>query len=108
LKSLFDYNQQDRKFYEDTLLKAHSKRNYQEELLAFLKSNKVSSTLDFYPFLQAFKNSQEAKDENLQFTLLETEATEKILAPLNQIFRYLQRKTIWTKEEIEADSNISA
>ncbi len=45
--------------------------------------------------------------ESLKSKLTEITNTERLLCPLSRIFRYLQTRSFWTKDEIESDTFIN-
>jgi hypothetical protein len=105
--SLLNYGKAELEFYDRLILKVESANPYQNYLYNFLSSQPQSEHFTFYSFLRSFGNSSHAKDAALQQILRDIENTEKILSPLNRIFRYIQTKPLWTRDEIITDEIIT-
>jgi hypothetical protein len=104
--SLLDYNKSELEFYDRLILKVNVANPWQNYLYDFLNAQLQSEEFVLYPFLKSFGNSSYVKDTALQQIVLDIENTEKILSPLNRVFRYIQTKPLWTKDEILADKII--
>ncbi len=107
LKSLLYYTKKERSFYSESILKVGVANPYQNELLQFVSNAYLPYKLDLYAFLKSFSKSLGKQNDTLKSILEEIEFTEKILCPLNYIFRYLQGKPIWEKNELLKDAYIS-
>lgn len=107
LKPLLNFTTREQRFYYETILKINAPNPYQNEVLNFVSNNKLPPKLDLYPFLKSFSASLGDDQAALKNILEEIEFTEKILCPLNCIFRYLQTKPIWEKDEILNDNYIT-
>ncbi len=75
-----------------------------KELFQIFSSNKELLNLSFYDLLQALRSH--TSSDKLQYALQLIYNTEKVLSPLNRVFRYLQTQSFWKKEEIEKDAFI--
>ncbi|HEX5152347.1 MAG TPA: hypothetical protein VFW07_12925 [Parafilimonas sp.] len=104
--SLLDYSKTELEFYDRLILKVDRANPWQNYLYDFLNAQPQSSEFVLYPFLKSFGNSSFVKGTDLQRILLDIENTEKILSPLNRIFRYIQTKPLWTRDEILTDEII--
>jgi hypothetical protein len=80
---------------------------FQNRLFDYVNSKKLEGEFKLYEFLQQFSNYLNKDEVALKEILVLHEQTEKILSPINTIFRYLQTKPLWTKEEIQNDEYIS-
>lgn len=106
LKPLLDFTKREKIFYTDLILKVNGANPFQNELFHFVSKNQLPSTFDLYPFLKSFGKTLGISNENLKNLLNEIAYTEKILSPLNHIFRYLQTKPLWLKQELIKDHYI--
>lgn len=106
IKPLLNYTKRERAFYTDMILKVNSANPFQNELFQFISNNAIPGELDLYPFLDSFAKALGNKNDPLKSILEEIVLTEKILCPLNYIFRYLQTKPIWEKNELLQDAYI--
>ncbi|MFD2514217.1 hypothetical protein ACFSRY_10090 [Pontibacter locisalis] len=77
-----------------------------KELFQMFASNKELLNLSFYDLLQAL--SSRTNNDKLQYALQLIYNTEKVLSPLNRVFRYLQTQSFWKQEEIEKNSFIDS
>jgi len=107
LKSLLKFTKKEKAFYRDVILNIEAANPYQNQLFQFISNNSLPEKLDLYPFLKSFSRSLGNDDGVLKGILKDIECTEKVLCPLNYIFRYLQTKPIWEKHELLADDYIS-
>lgn len=74
------------------------------ELLIQFNNNPEFRDLSFYELIQALTKA--SSNSNFKAILSYIENTERVICPLNRIFRYLQTKSYWKNEEIDADDNI--
>jgi len=75
-----------------------------KELLNQIDNNPHFRDLSFYELIQALTDA--SSNSNFKAKLSYIANTEKVICPLNRIFRYLQTKSYWKNEEIEADPYI--
>jgi hypothetical protein len=94
-------------FFTDKILLVRNATPYQNQLYRYLHDRDMPDQLNLYTFLDDFMESAHGSTEGLIPLIQEIKATEKVLAPLNRIFRFLQGKPFWTKEEIESSDFIS-
>ncbi len=106
LKDLLTLTKNERKLYQERILKADLPNPYQNQLDQFFQ-NFVAQDFNLYQFIEDFRASEFVQDENLQHILNDIEQTERLLSPLSKIFRYLQKKPLWSKREIESDKFIT-
>ena len=107
MKALLEFTNKERVFYSDAILKVNANNTFQNELFQFVSAQSLPKDLELYNFLHLFAKSLNNKNDVLKTILEEIEFTEKILCPLNQIFRYIQTKPIWEKKEILEDPYIN-
>ena len=107
LKILLNFTKTEKSFYQDLILKIELANSYQNQLYHFISNNSFPKDLDLYPFLEFFSSELSQDDGELISILKDIECTEKVLCPLNRIFRYLQTKPIWERNEIINDEYIS-
>jgi hypothetical protein len=69
------------------------------ELLPLFNNNPGWRELSFYELTDLLANS--SNNPNFKAIIKFIVNTEKVLSPLNRIFRYLQTKSFWTRKEIE-------
>ena len=75
-----------------------------KELLNQIDNNPDLRDLSFYELIQSLNNA--SGNSNFKAILNYIANTEKVICPLNRIFRYLQTKSYWKNEEIENDPYI--
>ena len=75
-----------------------------KELLNQIDNNPDFRDLSFYELIQALTNA--SSNSNFKAILGYIANTEKVICPLNRIFRYLQTKSYWKNDEIETDPYI--
>lgn len=75
-----------------------------KELLNQIDNNPDFRDLSFYELIQALTDA--SSNSNFKAILGYIANTEKVICPLNRIFRYLQTKSYWKNEEIETDPYI--
>ncbi|MDP2420751.1 hypothetical protein [Sediminibacterium sp.] len=75
-----------------------------KELLNQIDNNPDIRDLNFFELIQALTDA--SSNSNFKSILAYISNTEKVISPLNRIFRYLQTKSYWKNNEIETDSNI--
>lgn len=75
-----------------------------KELLHQIDNNPDFRDLSFYKLIQALTDA--SSSSNFKAILGYIANTEKVICPLNRIFRYLQTKSYWKNEEIETDPYI--
>jgi hypothetical protein len=102
LHPLLQLTREERAFYKDKILKVQTANPYQNQLFAYLYSTALPEVLELYPFLHTFKASPQAQSEDLQLIIQEIEGTERLLAPLNRAFRFLQTRPLWSRDDIES------
>jgi hypothetical protein len=78
---------------------------FNNEMLAIFSTNGKLKELPFYSLIDELIAA--SKNERFNKALNSIKNTEKILSPLNRIFRYLQTKSVWTYDEIQNDSFIT-
>ncbi len=106
LADLLALTKDERKLYQERILKVDQANPYQNQLDQFFQ-NFVAEDFNLYQFIEDFRASEFVQDENLQHILNDIEQTERLLSPLSRIFRYLQTKPLWSKREIESDKFIT-
>jgi len=74
------------------------------QLLNMVKSFPELAEMEFYARLDLIIDK--TTDEKLAEVLFKIKNTERILSPLNRIFRYLQCKSSWTEGELVSDEFI--
>ena len=72
-----------------------------KELLHQIDNNPDFRDLSFYELIQALTDT--SSNSNFKSILTYITNTEKVICPLNRIFRYLQTKSYWKNAEIEND-----
>jgi hypothetical protein len=107
MKALLNLSSKERKFYTEAILKVDEANPYQNELFQFVTNTTLPDELDLYPFLKSFSKSIPERNSHLKTILDETGFTERILCPVNRIFRYLQTKPLWEKAEILKSSYVN-
>jgi hypothetical protein len=107
MKSLLKFTKKEKAFYRDVILNVEAANPYQNQLFQFISNNTLPVEFDLYHFLDSFSRSLGNDQMILKSILKDIDCTEKVLCPLNRIFRYLQRKPIWEKKELLADGHIS-
>lgn len=75
-----------------------------KELLHQIDNNPDFRDLSFYELIQALTDT--SNNSNFKSILAYIVNTEKVICPLNRIFRYLQTKSYWKNVEIENDPYI--
>jgi hypothetical protein len=75
-----------------------------KELLNQIDNNPDFRGLSFYELIQALSDA--SSNPNFKSILAYIENTEKVICPLNRIFRYLQTQSYWKNDEIETDPYI--
>jgi hypothetical protein len=75
-----------------------------KELLHQIDNNPDFRDLSFYELIQALTDT--SSNSNFKSILAYITNTEKVICPLNRIFRYLQTKSYWKNAEIENDPYI--
>jgi hypothetical protein len=75
-----------------------------KELLHQIDNNPDFRDLSFYELIQAL--TDKSNNSNFKSILAYIGNTEKVICPLNRIFRYLQTKSYWKNVEIENDPYI--
>jgi hypothetical protein len=94
-------------FFTDKILLIRRATPYQNQLYHYVRDSDIPNQLNLYAFLDDFANSRYGSTDGLIPLIQEIKATEKVLAPLNRIFRFLQGKPFWTKDEIESSQFIA-
>jgi hypothetical protein len=106
LEELLVVTQNERSFYDDTILKVHTPTPFQNRLLEFIQTATLPKDFQLYSFLNNFSESLHSNEQALQEIVTEIEFTERILCPANTIFRYLQTEPIWDKAKLNSDTYI--
>jgi hypothetical protein len=75
-----------------------------KELLHQIDNNPDFRDLSFYELIRALTDT--SSNSNFKSILAYITNTEKVICPLNRIFRYLQTKSYWKNAEIENDPYI--
>lgn len=101
---VLQYSQEELDFYETHILLAYPPDHLQNVLHRFMQTNGPSAFS--YGMLQSLQRF-EPDNLLLKDVMTEIEVTERILSPLNRVFRYLQTKPLWTANEINASSFIN-
>lgn len=99
---LFDLSEQERLFWQQILLVDMVHGDFRNQVTA---RRKDLQGRDFYTILALLRMDA---SETLVQKLLAVEHTERLICPLNRIFRYLQTRSFWTMETIERDDFISS
>lgn len=79
--------------------------NCDDELLKIFSSNQELIKLGGYELFE--KISSNSNNQKLKAEIKHIVNTEKVLSPLNRIFRLLQTQSFWSKEQIDTNENIS-
>lgn len=79
--------------------------NCDNELLKIFTSNRELIELSGYELFE--KISLSTNNHKLKADIKHIINTEKVLSPLNRIFRLLQTQSFWSKEQIDKNENIS-
>lgn len=91
----------------ELLIKYLLQDNYEGELLRIVQQNEdYINGISLYPLIDSLCN--ESHNQRFCASLASIRQTERILSPLARIFRYLQTRSYWKKEDIENDTYISA
>jgi hypothetical protein len=106
LEELLLVTQNERSFYDDTILKVHTPTPFQNRLLEFIQTAALPKDFQLYSFLNNFSQSLDSNEQALLEIVTEIEFTERILSPANTIFRYLQTEPIWDKSKLNSDTYI--
>lgn len=106
-QQLFIITKKERSFYSKTILEISQPNAYQNTLFQFLKNYKSPESFQLFQIVNAFKKSIPNTDVLFHQTLDEIIETEKVIAPVNHIFRYLQTQPIWEKNNLLKDSYIN-
>ncbi len=108
LKPLLQLNDEELNFYTNAILKVEGPVTHQNDLYNYISNHfdQIPEGFNLYPFLHQFATSLELNKVELKSILMDIEHAEKVICPLNYIFRYIQTKPNWTKEEIRTDSYI--
>lgn len=104
---IFDMTKPELEFFKSKLIRVEAVQAHQNRLHAYIESNSLPKEFDLYPFLQNFSNFLDSDELELRLLLEEHAQTERVLSPTSTVFRYLQTKPLWTKQEIEADDYIT-
>jgi hypothetical protein len=104
---LFDLTEAERGYLRDKLVRVDSADAFQNRLYDYVDSKPLPTEFMLYPFLEDFSRFLKPEEQHLRMILEEHAHTERILSPVNTVFRYLQTKPMWTRQEIEADDYIS-
>jgi hypothetical protein len=72
------------------------------ELLQFFNENPNWRDFNFYVLMKTL--SEASDNSNFKAIISFIVNTEKVISPLNRIFRYMQTKSFWKQSEIEEDS----
>ena len=107
LEELLLVTKSERAFYNEMILKVNISDPYQNRLLDFIEANKIPKDFELYSFLKDFSKSLNSNENILKEILKEIENTERVLCPVNTIFRYLQTEPVWDKNIINADAYIN-
>lgn len=99
---LFDLSEQERLFWQQILLVDRAHGDFRKQVAARWEDLQGRH---FYAMLALLR--MEASETLVQ-KLLAVEHTERLICPLNRIFRYLQTCSFWTRETIERDDFISS
>jgi hypothetical protein len=103
---LFEIGPAEKIFLLKKIIKLEANDAFQNRLYDFVDATKIEGEFLLYDFLNRFSNSLGKEETRLKEILILHEQTEKILSPVNTMFRYLQTKPLWTKEELEKDDYI--
>ncbi|MFM8431952.1 MAG: hypothetical protein ACKOA1_04065 [Bacteroidota bacterium] len=105
---LFDISNEEREYLTQKLIRIEEKDNWQNRLYDYVDSTDLPDEFELYPFLKGFGKFLRPDEVLLQSLLEEHAKTERVLSPMNTIFRYLQTKPLWTRQSIDHDDYISA
>ncbi len=106
LSPLLAFTPRELEFYKNNILLVQHENALQNELFDFVYKTSLPDKLQLYNFLQSFSNSLGQRNDQLKGLIEEIKNTEMILCPLNRIFRYLQTKAHWERNEIMEDPYI--
>jgi hypothetical protein len=104
---LFDFDKNEKEFLVKKIMRFETTGAYQNRLFDYVHSTKSEGEFKLYEFLQDFSNYLNKDEVALKEILVLHEQTEKVLSPISTIFRYLQTKPLWTKDEIQKDEYIT-
>ncbi len=107
LEPLLTITKKERTFYNEMILQVNIPQPYQNRLLDFIKETNPPQKFQLYSFLTDFSKSLSTSEMDLKEIVKETEYTERVLCPINTIFRYLQTEPIWNKEKLNSDQYIN-
>ena len=93
-------------FYINSILQVDHPPFYQNDLFHFVSQTKLPDKFHLYSFLSTFSEYLNSSKVDLKNVLEEFLNTERVLCPLNRIFRYLQSKPHWERGEIMSDPYI--
>ncbi|MBX2889734.1 MAG: hypothetical protein KF734_02290 [Saprospiraceae bacterium] len=98
--SLFNLPEVERQFWQHHLLADHAQDDFRHQVSA--RRDAISGN-NFFAQLAILRTGA---GEALAQKLLAIEHTERLLCPLSRVFRYLQSRSFWSKDDLEADSFI--
>ncbi|MFN5335487.1 MAG: hypothetical protein ACK5BV_09890 [Bacteroidota bacterium] len=105
-QQLFPITPKERSFYRKNILEHSQSDHYQNHLFEFLNTHTPPQPFHLYQLIHSFTKFVTKEDTRFHQTLDEIIWTEKVIAPVNHIFRYLQTQPIWTKEQLLKDDYI--
>lgn len=106
LLPLLSYTPGELEFYKRNILLVQHENALQNKLFDFVSNTSLPDKLHLYTFLHSFSNSLGQRNDQLKALIEEIKNTERVLCPLNRIFRYLQTKPHWERDEIMEDPYI--
>jgi hypothetical protein len=107
LFAVFEMNSAELAFLRNKLICLESTQAHQNRLHDYIRATKLPKEFELYPFLRNFSNFLRPGEMELKYLLEEHAQTERVLSPTSTVFRYLQTKPLWTKQEIETDDYIT-
>ncbi|MFM1744546.1 MAG: hypothetical protein RLZZ630_483 [Bacteroidota bacterium] len=107
LYPLFDKTPAERDFLLRKIICRDEEGAFQNRLYDFVKTATLPKEFMLYPFLRDFISFLNKDESALRFTLEEHIQTERVLSPISTVFRYLQTKPTWYRDDIERDEYIT-
>ena len=95
----------DKDFFTNNLLRldaigeSRAACNRQNELYLIFKDN--TDVVEEVDFFKKINMIQEKSSEDLKNALENIIQTERVIAPLNRIFKHIQTRKVWTKEQLD-------
>ena len=103
----FDITPAERVFLTRKIIRLDESNAYQNRLHDYIQSASLPDEFILYPFLTDFSSFLNQDEEALRTIIADHAQTERILSPVSTVFRYLQTRSLWTRDELEQDEYIS-